>query len=262
MNVNDFKLIYWLEYLHRLWGRLIGLVFLLPYIYFLLRRMIPRTLIWRLGILFLLGGMQGLVGWYMVRSGLVGEPSVSQYRLAAHLGLAFIIFGLLFWYSVSCLTARPKESGSGWVQAGSVTILCCIGVTIVWSAFVAGLDAGYAYNTFPLMDGQLVPKDLLLSSPWWINFFENTATVQFTHRVLAIGTVTLIFLFWLLTGLATLTKAARRAIDILALLALCQLALGIATLLSGVGLLLGMLHQLGALAVITAAIWVRYQLGD
>ena len=196
MTVSDFKSIYWLEYLHRLWGRLIGIVFLLPYTYFLFRRALPIPLIWRFGGLFLLGAIQGLVGWYMVQSGLINEPSVSQYRLAGHLSLAFVIFGLLFWYSVSCLTSPPSKSGSGWLRAGSVIILCCVGVTSVWGAFVAGLDAGRAYNTFPLMDGELIPRDLLLISPWWINFFENTAAVQFTHRILAVGTVIFILLFW------------------------------------------------------------------
>ena len=259
MTISDFKSIYWLEYLHRLWGRLIGIVFLLPYVYFLLRGVLPRALIWRFGFLFLLGGIQGLVGWYMVRSGLVDEPSVSQYRLAGHLSLAFVIFGLLFWYSISCLTSRPPKSGFGWAQAGSFTILCCVGVTSVWGAFVAGLDAGRAYNTFPLMDGRWVPRDLLLSSPWWINFFENSAGVQFTHRVFAVGTVTLIFLFWLLAHRTPLPKAVRRATNLLALIALFQLGLGIATLLSGVAMALGILHQMGALALITAAIWVHHQ---
>jgi len=262
MTVSDFKSIYWLEYLHRLWGRFIGIMFLLPYIYFLFRRVLPRALIWRFGGLFLLGSIQGLVGWYMVQSGLINEPTVSQYRLAGHLSLAFVIFGLLFWYSISSLTSRPLKCGSGWVKAGSVTILYCVAITSVWGAFVAGLDAGRAYNTFPLMDGQLVPRDLLLSSPWWINFFENTAAVQFTHRILAVGTVILIFLFWILTYLTSLTKAARRAIDILALTALCQLILGIFTLLSGVPLTLGIFHQIGALGLITAALWVLYQIGD
>ena len=262
MTVSDFKSIYWLEYLHRLWGRLIGILFLLPYIYFLCRRALPSPLIWRFGGLFLLGGIQGLVGWYMVQSGLNNEPSVSQYRLAGHLTLAFVIFGLLFWYFLSCLTFRPIKRCSGWVNAGSVIILCCIGVTSVWGAFVAGLDAGRAYNTFPLMDGQLVPRDLLLNSPWWINFFENTVAVQFTHRFFAVGTVILIFLFWVLAHRTSLTKGVRRAIDILALTALCQLGIGIFTLLSGVPLTLGMLHQMGALVLITAAIWVRYQIGD
>tara|TARA_B100000676_G_scaffold233103_1_gene232182 strand:+ start:95890 stop:97023 length:1134 start_codon:yes stop_codon:yes gene_type:complete len=262
MTVSDFKSIYWLEYLHRLWGRLIGIVFLLPYLWFVMKRMIPVALTWRFGVLFLLGGAQGLLGWYMVKSGLVNEPAVSQYRLAAHLGLALVIFGLLFWYALSCLTTRPQKSGGGWTRSGSVLVLYCAAFTVIWGAFVAGLDAGRAYNTFPLMDGQVVPQGLLDMSPWWINFFENTATVQFTHRVLAIGTAALIIVYWFTTRRPETGNAAQRAIGIVTLLALFQVGLGIATLLSEVALALGMLHQFGALVLITATIWLKYQLGD
>jgi heme a synthase len=261
MTVGDFKSIYWLEYLHRLWGRLIGVVFLLPYLWFVMRRMIPAMLIWRFGGLFILGGAQGLLGWYMVKSGLVNEPSVSQYRLAAHLGLAFAIFGLLFWYAATCLTSRPERSGTGWIRMGSSIILWTAAITIIWGAFVAGLDAGLAYNTFPLMGGHLVPEGLLINDPWWLNFFENTAAVQFTHRLLAIGTVVLIALYWVSAQRSALSTPAQKAVTLLGVIALCQLALGIATLLTAVALPLAMLHQLGALAVITAAIWLRYTLG-
>ncbi|NKB19144.1 MAG: heme A synthase [Alphaproteobacteria bacterium] len=262
MTVTDFKSIYWLEYLHRLWGRLIGVVFLLPYLWFVMRRIIPAALTWRLGGLFILGGVQGLVGWYMVKSGLVNEPAVSQYRLAAHLGLAFIIFGLLFWYAAACLTQRPTRSGTRWIRTGSTIILWAAAVTIIWGAFVAGLDAGLAYNTFPLMGGRLVPEGILNSSPWWINFFENTATVQFTHRVLAIGTVALVLAYWASARHSVVNVFAQKAIMLLGVLAVCQLGLGIVTLLTEVILALGMLHQLGALAVITSAIWLRFTLGD
>jgi heme a synthase len=262
MTVGDFKSIYWLEYLHRLWGRLIGLVFLLPYLWFVMRRMIPTALTWRFGGLFLLGGAQGLLGWYMVKSGLVNEPSVSQYRLAAHLGLAFAIFGLLFWYAVACLTSRPARSGTGWVRIGSLGILWAAAITIIWGAFVAGLDAGLAYNTFPLMGGRLVPEGLLINEPWWLNFFENTAAVQFTHRVLAISTVVLVVIYWVSAQRSALSVPAHKAVTLLGILALCQLGLGIATLLTEVALPLAMLHQLGALAVITSTVWLRFTLGD
>ena len=262
MTVGDFKSIYWLEYLHRLWGRLIGVVFLLPYLWFVMRRMIPAALTWRLGGLFMLGGAQGLVGWYMVKSGLVNEPSVSQYRLAAHLGVAFAIFGLLFWYAAVCLTFRPKRSGTGWARMGSLIILWAAAITTIWGAFVAGLDAGLAYNTFPLMGGRLVPEGLLANTPWWLNLFENTATVQFTHRVLAISTVTLVLTYWVSAQRSALSNSAQKAVTLLGVLALCQLGLGIATLLTEIALPLAILHQLGALAVITSAIWLRFTLGD
>ena len=262
MTVSDFKSIYWLEYLHRLWGRLIGVVFLLPYLWFVMCRMIPAALTWRLGGLFILGGTQGLVGWYMVKSGLVNEPTVSQYRLATHLCLAFAIFGLLFWLAATCLTSRPERCGTGLSRMGSMVILWAAAITVIWGAFVAGLDAGLAYNTFPLMGGRLVPEGMLINEPWWLNFFENTAAVQFTHRLLAIVTVMLVIIYWVSAQRSTLCGSAQKAVTLLGVLTLCQLALGIATLLTEVVLPLAMLHQLGALAVITSAIWLRYTLGN
>lgn len=262
MTVSDFKSIYWLEYLHRLWGRLIGVVFLIPYLWFVIKRMVPLALTWRLAGLFLLGGAQGVIGWYMVKSGLINEPAVSQYRLATHLGVAFVIFGLLFWYALSCLTCRPNRNGTGRMRIGSLVILWATAITIIWGAFVAGLDAGLAYNTFPLMGGRIVPEGLLINDPWWLNFFENTAAVQFTHRILAIGTVVFIGLYWLSAHRHALSPPVRKAVTLIGVLAFCQLGLGIATLLTQVALPLAMLHQFGALLITTAAIWLRFTLGD
>ena len=260
MNVEDFKSIYWLEYLHRLWGRLIGVVFLLPFIYFLIRRKIGINLSWKLGGIFLLICLQGLLGWYMVKSGLIDEPYVSQYRLAAHLGLAFIIFGLLFWYSLKCLGQKRHRFKERWLLVSAFTILSCIFITIIWGAFVAGLDAGLTYNTFPFMDGNIVPKDLLNLSPWWINFFENTAAVQFTHRYTAVGTVIFTILFFIFSLRTSINTATSRSIKILVILAVGQMALGVGTLLFEVAMPLGLFHQFGALALFTSSIWVLYHL--
>jgi len=145
---------------------------------------------------------------------------------------------------------------------GSMVILWAAAITVIWGAFVAGLDAGLAYNTFPLMGGRLVPEGMLINEPWWLNFFENTAAVQFTHRLLAIVTVMLVTSYWVSAQRSTLCGSAQKAVTLLGVLTLCQLALGIATLLTEVVLPLAMLHQLGALAVITSAIWLRYTLGD
>jgi len=261
MTIDDFKSIYWLEYLHRLWGRLIGLVFFLPYVWIVIRGKIPFFLSIKLGGLFSLICLQGFVGWYMVKSGLVDEPFVSQYRLALHLGLAFVIFGLLFWFAINCLKSRKQKTRSVWLRGGSLIILYCTFITIISGAFVAGLNAGLAYNTFPLMDGQLVPDDLFVMSPWWVNFFENTATVQFTHRLIAIGTFTLTILFWILASREILDVGVSRAINTLMILVISQLGLGIATLLTEVEFSLALLHQFGAMAIFTASIWVKYQLG-
>ena len=260
MSVDDFKSIYWLEYLHRLWGRLIGLVFLLPFLYFLIRRKIGINLSWKLSGIFLLICLQGLLGWYMVKSGLIEEPYVSQYRLAAHLGLAFIIFGFLFWYSLKCLDHKRHRVKERWLHVSAFAIVSCIFITIIWGAFVAGLDAGLAYNTFPFMDGQIVPKDLLNLSPWWINFFENTAAVQFTHRLTAVGTVTFTILFFLFSLRTSIDAATSRSIKLLVILAVGQMALGVGTLLFEVAMPLALLHQFGALALFTSSIWVLYHL--
>ena len=261
MTTDDFKSIYWLEYLHRLWGRLIGLVYFLPYLWIVIRREIPILLSLKLGGLFSLICLQGFIGWYMVKSGLADEPFVSQYRLALHLGVAFVIFGLLFWFTINCLTPRRHETRSVWLRSGSLIILYCTFITIISGAFVAGLDAGLTYNTFPLMDGQWVPAGILVMSPWWVNLFENTAAVQFTHRLIAIGTVTLTILFWILASRKTLDVGVSRAINSLTILVICQLGLGIATLLTEVEISLALLHQFGALTIFTASIWVKYQVG-
>jgi cytochrome c oxidase assembly protein subunit 15 len=254
MSLADYKTIFWLEYLHRLWGRLIGVVFLIPFVWFLIRGTIERPMIWRLGGVFLLGGLQGLLGWYMVKSGLVDEPGVSQYRLAAHLCLALVIYALLLWYGFRYRLPRGTVTRSH--RTVGIVLLCWTSVTVFWGALVAGMDAGLAYNSFPLMDGKLVPDGAFSLSPWWLNPFENTAAVQFIHRVLGIGLVLVaLFVGW---NARHKTPALRRAGFAVAGMALVQLGLGIATLLSAVALPLGVAHQIGALMLLTLAVWFLY----
>ena len=200
MSLDDFKTIYWLEYLHRLWGRVIGLVFLIPFLWFVVRGQVSQGFALRLGAVFLLGGLQGLMGWYMVKSGLVDQPAVSQYRLAAHLVLAFIIYGCLLWLALGCL--QPATGNAAGLARGAIKfrrhaigLVAGALLTVTAGAFVAGLDAGLAYNTFPKMDGRWIPEGVMRLDPWWINFFENTALVQFTHRALGIGL--LVLTLWL-----------------------------------------------------------------
>ncbi|MDA0652510.1 MAG: COX15/CtaA family protein [Proteobacteria bacterium] len=262
MSLTDFKTIFWLEYLHRLWGRLIGVAFLLPFLWFWVRGRLTDPMVWRLGGVFLLGGLQGLLGWYMVKSGLVDQPAVSQYRLAAHLVLAFIIYGWLLWFALQCLQPATADPPRAAIKFRRHAIVLAAGalLTVIAGAFVAGLDAGLAYNTFPKMDGHWIPEGVMRLDPWWINFFENTATVQFTHRTLGISLLVLTLWLWLRIRAAKFVTRARRLVELLTAIVTAQAALGVATLLSEVPIALGVAHQAGALASFTVAIWVVYEL--
>jgi heme a synthase len=260
MTLEAFKGIYWMEYAHRMLGRAIGVVFFVPYVYFLLTRRLGGTLAARLAIVFLLGALQGLLGWYMVKSGLVSDPEVSPYRLTAHLGLAVAIYAILLWLALG-RAARPHAFASGLTPVGlrrlAAIVAGLVFLTVLSGGFVAGNDAGLAYNNFPLMDGRLVPRDYLLIEPAWRNIFENVPAVQFDHRVLAVTTVVLALLLWFRSLRTLLEAGARSALHGLALAALIQFGLGIATLLTSVPVSLGALHQAGALLLLSAALWVN-----
>ncbi|HEY9549208.1 MAG TPA: COX15/CtaA family protein [Kiloniellaceae bacterium] len=263
MDLAAFKTIFWWEYIHRLWGRLIGLVFVLPLAWFWLRGRIERPLARKLLIALALGGAQGLLGWFMVASGFAGRTDVSQYRLTAHLVLALAIYGYLFWLALGVLWPRPERSRDGAVPAlrrALWLLLALVAVTIASGGFVAGLNAGLTYNTFPLMDGDLIPRGYALLSPWIANLFENIAAVQFNHRLLAVSTVTVAMVLWPWSLTRSLPPAAQLGFAALAILALVQLALGITTLLLVVPVALGALHQAGAVLVLTATLWTLYHL--
>ena len=263
MTLEAFKEIYWMEYAHRMLGRVIGVVFFVPYVYFLATRRLGGPLAARLAVVFLLGALQGLLGWYMVKSGLVSDPDVSPYRLTAHLGLAVAIYAILLWLALG-RAARPHAFASGLAPAGlrrlAMIVAGLVFLTLLSGGFVAGNDAGLAYNSFPLMDGRLVPRDYLLIEPAWRNMFENVPAVQFDHRVLALITVVLVLLLWALSLRPLLEAGARTALNSLALAGLIQFGLGIATLLAFVPVSLGALHQAGALLLLSAAIWVNRSL--
>ena len=255
MGLEAFKEIFFWEWFHRLWGRSIGLVFALPFAWFWLTGRIARPLLPRLIGFLVLGGLQGLLGWFMVRSGLVDRPSVSHYRLAAHLGLAVLIYGLLVWQAWALLSRAAPVAAPALRRHGVVAVVL-VAVTMLWGAFVAGLDAGMAYNSFPLMDGRLLPPEAWSLIPAWLNPFDNTALVQFLHRWLAIGTAGVILALWLRAraGPAPL----RLATAIAAGIAVLQVLLGIATLLAAVPVWLGAAHQAGALILLTALLWCVY----
>ena len=257
MTLDDFRGIFWLEYVHRLWGRLIGVAFALPFLVFLVRGWIDRGLGLRLAGLFLVGTLQGLVGWLMVKSGMVDRPDVSQYRLVAHLGLALVIYGAILWTALHLLAPRPARAPRG-AQLGAAAVAGLVFVTILSGGFVAGLDAGYIYNTFPLMDGALVPSGLFASDPPWRAAFEDILTVQFLHRVLALTTVLAVLAFRLSLRGADPAPQARRAANVLTVWVFVQASLGVATLLTVVAIPLAALHQADAVVLWSLAVWTVY----
>src|SRR5487761_993779 len=255
MTLGQFKTIYFWEWFHRLWGRLIGVVFLLPFLYFLLRRKIPPSLAPRLMLLFLLGAFQGALGWWMVESGLESRIEDSQYRLAAHLAMAIVIYGAILWVALDLLRPARHEAALR-MRRGAGALLALAFITLIAGAFTAGLRAGYIDNTFPLMDGHIVPP------PWWRNLFENPEAVQFDHRALAITTWLGALALFLGSFKAPLSRFARGAVHALFGMVTLQAGLGIATLLLVVPLPLALAHQLGATLVITAAVVARHALGS
>ena len=303
MSLDAFKTIYLWEYVHRLWGRLIGLAYALPFIYFALRRRLPRNLLAPLAGILLLGAAQGALGWYMVTSGLAERVEVSQYRLVAHLALALAIYAATLWAALSLLVPARREIPSppfrgeragpsaqrweGEVGAGersdirpltptlstgggegasnrwrraAEAIIALVALTIAAGGFVAGLNAGLTYNTFPLMDGSLVPRGYAQLQPFPRNWFENVAAVQFDHRLLATTTAAAIMLLWLAGWRSALPRRARIALHALLAAAAIQFALGVATLLLVVPIPLAAAHQAGAVIVLTAAVVLRHRL--
>ncbi len=242
MGLSDFKTIFFWEWFHRLWGRLIGVAFAVPLIFFAIWRMIPKGQAWKYIAMLFLGGAQGVMGWYMVESGLVDIPAVSHYRLAAHLSLAFLILCLLFWLALDLIKLKDHSHHKG-LFAHAIIALISLCATIFWGAYVAGLDAGLIYNEYPLMGGSFFPAREMILEPYWINFLETHAGVQFTHRWLAAFSLVIILGF---SVHAALRGVNCNGFHALGFMVIVQFGLGIATLLSAVWLPLGVLHQAGA----------------
>ncbi len=264
MTLAEFKGIFWWEYFHRLLGRAIGFVFLVPLVVFALRRRIPAGYGWKLAGVFVLGGLQGAMGWYMVQSGLVDDPRVSQFRLTAHLGIALAIFAAMLWVALSLTwpqRADLRAPAQRAVRRFAYGIVGVVFAMILTGGFVAGIRAGFAYNTFPLMHGALVPPEFLMLEPWWRNFFWNMATVQFDHRLLAWALALLVpLLWWKLRATSALPERARVGGHLLLALLALQIALGIATLVLVVPIPLAAAHQAGAVLVFAAALNVAHAL--
>jgi cytochrome c oxidase assembly protein subunit 15 len=255
MSLDAFKTIYWWEWGHRFLGRLIGVAFLVPFLAFWLAGYIPRQLLPRLLGLFVLGSLQGALGWYMVKSGLVARVDVSQYRLAAHLGVAIAILGYTLWLIFDLgrrVVTRSGSRAAAWVAG---VVLALIYLQILAGGLVAGIDAGLGYNTWPLIDGAFVPSGLSEASPWYLNLFENPLTVQFDHRMLGYAVVLSTILQ---SGWLALRREEPELIAsgfILMCLALLQATIGVWTVLLSVPISLGLAHQAGAVVLFAAALY-------
>jgi cytochrome c oxidase assembly protein subunit 15 len=258
MDLQGFKGIYWFEYSHRVLGRTIGTVFLLPFLFFLARGWIDRAGLRKFTGMFVLGGLQGLLGWYMVKSGLVDNPHVSQYRLTAHLGLAVLIYAWMFHVALGLWFGERLQLSVARNAKHFITALAVLAfITMLSGGFVAGLKAGFAYNTFPLMDGHLVPQVIFMMDPLWRNFFENIATVQFDHRLLATLVFSCVLALWLWSLRQSLEQPVRIALHVVMMTALLQVTLGISTLLLHVPIALASMHQAGALLLLTTLLYLN-----
>ena len=259
MSLADFKGIFWWEFVHRLLGRTVGVAFLLPFLWFLWRGEVRGALAWRLVAIFALGGLQGAVGWLMVKSGLVDDPRVSSLRLAAHLGIAFVIYGAILWTALGLVAPPAERAPAGLVRAARA-FAALVFVMALTGALVAGIHAGYAYNTFPTMDGHWIPPEVLLIEPWWKNLVYNMATVQLDHRLLAYTIVVFAGILWWRVRASRLSSLAPAWANALAIAVALQVCAGIATLLNRVPVPLAAIHQAGALVAFTCALGLAHSL--
>ncbi|MBK5284303.1 MAG: COX15/CtaA family protein [Bacteroidia bacterium] len=257
-SLDDFKNIFWWEYIHRLIGRIIGIIFIIPFFYFLIKRQLDRKLIYKLILIFLLGGAQGALGWFMVKSGLAYNPHVNHLRLSAHLFTAFLAFGYTF---KTALEVKPvsstlikKISVSGGMVSISWLVFALVVIQIIYGAFVAGLKAGFVYNTFPTMNGTWIPEGLFFLEPWWSNLTDNLITVQFIHRLVAYLVTTGIIIIFILSRTHE-NGLLRKSSSYLIVVVLLQFILGVTTLLTHVNIYAAIFHQAGAFILFAALIY-------
>jgi len=259
-TLEDFKGIYFWEWFHRLIGRVIGIVFIIPFLYFLIKKQLSGPTIKKSIILFILGGFQGFLGWYMVKSGLVDNPDVSHYRLAAHLITAFLTFSYTLWVALDLIFPQRKTIDKGirnLIRAGMLVLI----VQIIWGAFVAGLSAGLIHNHWPLMnEGAYMHTTVLIEHiPTWKNFIEGKSGVQFVHRNLAYLVVIMILAIWYKTRKISMSPLQGRGINMMVLLVFAQFILGVFTLIYAVPIWLGVLHQVFAFFLLSAMTFVLHR---
>lgn len=261
-SISDFKQIFWWEYIHRLLGRLIGVVFVVPFVWFLIKKQIPRSLLPKLLLILAMGGFQGFLGWFMVKSGLVNEPHVSHYRLAAHLITAFLTFAYTLWVALSLFFGDAKAD---FRQRGlarlTQALFGVVLVQIIYGAFVAGLKAGVYYPTWPKMGAEWFPSGITAMQPMYRNFIEGIAGVQFLHRYIAYVVVLLVAIIWVKSLKKRLQFSQRYAVNALAVMVLVQFYLGVLTIINEVPIYLGVLHQAGAFLLFGASVFALHRLG-
>jgi cytochrome c oxidase assembly protein subunit 15 len=251
-GLEDFKDIYFWEWLHRVLGRFIGVVFFIPFLYFLIRKQLTKPTIKKSIILLVLGGFQGFLGWYMVKSGLVDNPDVSHYRLAAHLTTAFITFAYTFWVALDLMFPNKKEIDKklrNLVRFGLGVLI----LQIIYGAFVAGLDAGFIHNHWPMMnEGKFMHETVYIEqNPLYKNFIEGKSGVQFVHRILAYFVVIIIFIIWNKTRKLVLTNHQKSGVNLLLAMVGVQFLLGVLTIIMQVPVWLGVAHQVGAFILLS-----------
>lgn len=259
-NLQDFKDIYFWEWLHRVIGRLIGLVFFIPFLYFLITKQLSKPTMKKAVVLLGLGAFQGFMGWYMVKSGLVDNPDVSHYRLAAHLLTAFITFAYTFWVALDLMFPTKKEINIAFRNFIRFSLAILL-LQIIYGAFVAGLDAGFIHNHWPMMsEGKFIHETVFIEQhPWYRNFIEGKSGVQFVHRMVAYAVVICVFIIWQKSRKLQLTNMQSKGIAVLLIMVGIQFLLGVFTLLLQVPVWLGVLHQVGAFVLLSAMIFTLHR---
>lgn len=263
MSLDEFKFIFFMEYSHRLLGRFIGLVFFFPFVYFLARKVLSGKMIRRFAVLFILGGLQGVIGWYMVKSGLVDMPRVSQYRLTLHLSMAILVFSMSIWYALDLIAPNSGQDRDALVGLRRFVLFMTTltGLQITVGGFVAGLRAGRFFNTWPLMGDSFVPGGLLSTPTFMANFFENPVMVQFIHRNLALVVAALVLAFCVMGFRRFKSRHLRIGLVALAIMLVVQVKLGIMTLLMHVPVSLASAHQACALLLWAVLLYFCHQVG-
>ena len=259
-TLQDFKGIFWWEYIHRFIGRFIGMVFIIPFLYFLARKKFPEGFTKKMLILLFIGGLQGFVGWFMVKSGLQKNPHVSHYRLALHLITALTAFGFSFWYALDLLYPKRGVQKSSILLLISRILLGFVVLQIIYGAFVAGLKAGYLFPTFPKMGDHWIADEVTMFEPLYRNFIEGQAGVQFIHRTLAFLLLIPIMALYLNSLKYVLSPLQKKLILAIEIIYLVQFSLGICNILFGVPILIGVLHQTGAIILFGVVVYLNHNL--